>query len=70
STAEYSHHLERPNHQTGHARPGHLIKILLRALKRSLCLVARQREDVGAADVYAQLSNCGAWIGDYLNGGA
>jgi hypothetical protein len=32
STAEYSHHHERPNQLTGHARPGHLNKIVLRAL--------------------------------------
>lgn len=32
STAEYSHHHERPNRLTGHARPGHLNKIVLRAL--------------------------------------
>ena len=33
STAEYSQHHERPNRHTGHARPGHLTKILLRALR-------------------------------------
>ncbi|MFE5833722.1 LysR substrate-binding domain-containing protein [Streptomyces sp. NPDC056488] len=33
SKAEYSHHPERPNHHTGHARSGHLAKILLRALR-------------------------------------
>ncbi|MEU7730681.1 hypothetical protein AB0B78_36590, partial [Streptomyces sp. NPDC040724] len=32
SKAEYSHTHERPNHHTGYARPGHLNKILLRAL--------------------------------------
>ena len=33
STAEYSHPPKRPNHHTGHAQPGHLIKIVLRALR-------------------------------------
>jgi hypothetical protein len=33
STAEYSRHPERPKRHIGHARPGHLNKILLRALK-------------------------------------
>lgn len=33
STDEYSHHPERPNRHTGHGRPGHFTKILLRALR-------------------------------------
>lgn len=32
STGEYSHPPERPNRRIGHARPGHLNKIVLRAL--------------------------------------
>jgi hypothetical protein len=32
STAEHSHPPERPNRHIGHARPGHLNKIVLRAL--------------------------------------
>jgi hypothetical protein len=32
STAEYSHHPERPNRHIGHAQPGHINKIVLRAL--------------------------------------
>ena len=34
STAEYSHHPERPNHHTGHARPETFNKIVLRARSR------------------------------------
>lgn len=34
SMVECSRHLERPNRHIGHARPGHLNKILLRALSR------------------------------------
>lgn len=33
STAEYSHRHERPNRHTGHGRPAHFNKIVLRALR-------------------------------------
>ncbi|MEU1439700.1 AAA family ATPase, partial [Streptomyces sp. NPDC005786] len=36
STVEYPHPHERPNRHIGHARPGHLNKIVLRALSETL----------------------------------
>ncbi|MER7569407.1 hypothetical protein ABTZ93_41970, partial [Streptomyces sp. NPDC097941] len=49
-TAEYSRHHERPNHLTGHARPGHINKIVLRALRSNAVefLDSVEQHDVNA----------------------